>query len=368
MKKRVQKQLALIKKALKKYLPKQLRTKKAAGTAMTVAAVLAVIMVLCLCGVLRQKDGGTPRPEAVRETAQENAGEGLRETDPEESGQKTPSKAGTQPEERNEDRSGEDSLTGTKQNAGVQQKVQRKLSSREQLLLRLLNEMPKKAAQYVLTEDESGKGNDSDLLEQGMVLSFFTAPYPSNKGSEKNAKKAADYLNGAVVPPGEEFSYNRRIGERTKERGFVEAPVIYGSKMVPGLGGGICEISSMLYNLCLQSGLSVLERSPHSLLVPYVPGGLDAAVSWGSIDFRFENSYEVPVILLAGYDDTEQIFLVAAVARGGKDLLGGTRYVPVSTRTGDLTYETGVEIWHGTTKTGIQKIGTSHYAGIDDAE
>lgn len=372
MKKKIQKQLALIKKVLKKYLPKQLRTKKAAGTAMTVAAVLAVITVLCLCGVFRQKDGGTPRSEAV-ETAQENAGEEGQETDPEESGQKTPSKSGTQPEESSEEQSGEDSAAGTKQHADAQeetaqQKVQRKLSSREQLLLRLLNEMPEKAAQYVLTEDESGKENDSDLLEQGIVLSFFTAPYPSNEGSEKNAKKAADYLNGAVVPPGEEFSYNRRIGERTKERGFVEAPVIYGSKMVPGLGGGICEISSMLYNLCLQSGLSVLERSPHSLLVPYVPGGLDAAVSWGSIDFRFENSYEVPVVLLAGYDDTEQIFLVAAVARGGKDLLGGTRYVPVSTQTGDLTYETGVEIWHGTTKTGIQKLGTSHYAGIDDAE
>ena len=355
MKKRIQKQLALIKKVLKKYLPKQLRTKKAAGTAMAVAAVLAVITVLCLCGVFRQKDGGTPQPEAVRETAQENAGEA------------------TQTKENKEDPAEDDSPAESEQEAGeqdqaAQRRVQRKLSSREQLLLRLLNEMPKKAAQYVLTEDESGKENDSDLLEQGIVLSFFTAPYPSNKGSEKNAKKAADYLNGAVVPPGEEFSYNRRIGERTKERGFVEAPVIYGSKMVPGLGGGICEISSMLYNLCLQSGLSVLERSPHSLLVPYVPGGLDAAVSWGSIDFRFENSYEVPVVLLAGYDDTEQIFLVAAVARGGKDLLNGTRYVPVSTQTGDLTYETGVEIWHGTTKTGIQKIGTSHYAGIDDAE
>ena len=355
MKKRIQKQLALIKKVLKKHLPKQLRTKKAAGTAMAVAAVLAVITVLCLCGVFRQKDGGTPQPEAVRETAQENAGEA------------------TQTKENKEDPAEENSPAESEQEAGdrdktAQRRVQRKLSSREQLLLRLLNEMPKKAAQYVLTEDESGKENDSDLLEQGIVLSFFTAPYPSNKGSEKNAKKAADYLNGAVVPPGEEFSYNRRIGERTKERGFVEAPVIYGSKMVPGLGGGICEISSMLYNLCLQSGLSVLERSPHSLLVPYVPGGLDAAVSWGSIDFRFENSYEVPVVLLAGYDDTEQIFLVAAVARGGKDLLNGTRYVPVSTQTGDLTYETGVEIWHGTTKTGIQKIGTSHYAGIDDAE
>ena len=91
----------------------------------------------------------------------------------------------------------------------------------------------------------------------------------------------------------------------------MEAPVINGGRMEMGLGGGICEISSLLYNLCLQSGFTVLERSPHSLLVPYVPGGLDAAVSWGTMDFRFRNSYTVPVVLLAGYDEEEQIFMAS---------------------------------------------------------
>lgn len=405
MNKEIRKQLIRIKRVLKKYLPRQLRTKKAAGTALAVAAVLAIAAVTCWgsLAALENQETGSTEARSGEQAGQENSArseyeqskdgsagtereQGLEDdawTEREQSKKDAASmKIGQNPgETTGNGESGEDAASiKSEQAQAASSGVQRRLSSREELLKRLVEEMPQKAAQYVVSDPEQPQSADTgtsaakaeketeDLWESGIVISYFTAPYPSNSGSEYNAKKAADYLNGAVIPKHSSFSYNKRIGERTKERGFVEAPVILRNKMVPGLGGGICEISSMLYNLCLQSGLPVTERSPHSLQVPYVPGGLDAAVSWGSIDFCFENPYDVPVVLLAGYDDKEKMFLVAAVAPNGAKLLGGTRYVPVSEKIGELTYEARVEVWQGTVQTGIQKLGTSHYAGVDDAE
>lgn len=326
-----------IKKLLKKIIPgriwKKLRSskfrKKAAGTAVVVAAVLVITVIGIGCRIYIRREAALEKERIARE------------------------------QEENEQRERE-ALESAEREEKKEPQVVRKLSAEEQLLQTLLEEMPEESAKKAGIRTSS---KDTEL-----VISWFTAPYPSNSGSEYNAKKAAARLNGAVVPAGEKFSYNKRIGERTKENGYVEAPVIMGGKMVQGLGGGICEISSMLYNLCLQSGFEVLERSPHSLLVPYVPGGLDAAVSWGTMDFCFENPYEVPVVLLAGYDDEAKLFEVAAVADGGAGLLQGRQYVPVSEKVGELHYETSLEIWQDTVQIGVKELGENYYAGVDEAE
>ena len=340
--------------------------KKAAGTAVVVAAVLAIAAIGIGCRVYLRREAALEQERIAGEQEENERAE-----------REEREKAEQEPEEP---------------------QVVRELSAEERLLQTLLEEMPEKSAGKAgirvstaaetsaspeqssgevsaspapssgETSDVRAEAGDTELSAAGLVISWFAAPYPSNSGSEYNAKKAAARLNGAVVPAGEEFSYNKRIGERTKENGYVEAPVIMGGKMVQGLGGGICEISSMLYNLCLQSGLEVLERSPHSLLVPYVPGGLDAAVSWGTMDFRFENPYEVPVVLLAGYDDDAKLFEVAAVADGGAALLQGRQYVPVSEKVGELHYETSLEIWQGTVQIGQEKLGENYYMGVDEAE
>ena len=363
-----------IKKLLKKIIPGRIRKKlrsskfrkKAAGTAVVVAAVLAIAAVGIGCRVYLRREAALEQERIAGEQEENERAE-----------REEREKAEQEPEEP---------------------QVVRELSAEERLLQTLLEEMPEKSAGKAgirvstavetsaspeqsseeasaspapssgEASDVRAEDDDTELSAAGLVISWFTAPYPSNSGSEYNAKKAAARLNGTVVPAGEEFSYNKRIGERTKENGYVEAPVIMGGKMVQGLGGGICEISSMLYNLCLQSGLEVLERSPHSLLVPYVPGGLDAAVSWGTMDFRFENPYEVPVVLLAGYDDDAKLFEVAAVADGGAELLQGRQYVPVSEKVGELHYETSLEIWQGTVQIGQEKLGENYYMGVDEAE
>ncbi|MDI3298155.1 MAG: VanW family protein [Bacillota bacterium] len=107
---------------------------------------------------------------------------------------------------------------------------------------------------------------------------------------------AVDYF---LVKPGEVFSFWRALGEPTRERGYLEAPVISGEAFVPGVGGGLCQLSSTLYNAVLDARLEVVERHGHSLAVDYVPPGRDATVAWDMLDFRFRNDSDGPILVRA---------------------------------------------------------------------
>ncbi len=112
-----------------------------------------------------------------------------------------------------------------------------------------------------------------------------------------NVELASKLINGTVLAPGEVFSYNDVVGERTAERGFKNAQIYVQSKVVDGLGGGICQVSSTLYNAVLYADLEVVERRCHSLPVTYVPLGQDATVAFGYIDFRFKNDRDYPIVV-----------------------------------------------------------------------
>lgn len=106
-----------------------------------------------------------------------------------------------------------------------------------------------------------------------------------------NIQLGVNKLNGAIVKPGETFSFNDYIGPRTKEAGYQEAIIFDGhGNKVDGYGGGICQISSTLYNAVLNAGLEVIERHEHSREVPYIESGKDATVSYGAEDFKFKNN------------------------------------------------------------------------------
>jgi vancomycin resistance protein YoaR len=114
-----------------------------------------------------------------------------------------------------------------------------------------------------------------------------------------NVELASKLINGTVLAPGEVFSYNNVVGERTAERGFKNAQIYVQSKVVEGLGGGICQVSSTLYNAVLYADLEVVERRWHSLPVTYVPLGQDATVAFGYIDFKFKNNRDYPIEVLS---------------------------------------------------------------------
>lgn len=120
-----------------------------------------------------------------------------------------------------------------------------------------------------------------------------------------NVALAARHVAGRVVRPGETVSTVRMIGPITRERGYRDGPGYAGGRIVPTVGGGACKIGTSLYNAAVHAGLTVVERHPHSMVVPYVPPGRDAAIATGYKDVRFRNDYGTPVLLWAGMrDDT----------------------------------------------------------------
>jgi vancomycin resistance protein YoaR len=125
-----------------------------------------------------------------------------------------------------------------------------------------------------------------------LISSFSTNFDAGNTPRSSNIRLAAKIIDGTIVPPGATFSFNEVVGERTEEKGFREAGVYINGKVDTGIGGGICQVSTTLYNTVLLADLFVLERSNHSLTVPYVPLSRDAAVSWGTQDFKFRNNTE----------------------------------------------------------------------------
>ncbi|MCT4595292.1 MAG: VanW family protein [Anaeromicrobium sp.] len=130
------------------------------------------------------------------------------------------------------------------------------------------------------------------------LLSEFTTKYsPSNKPRSSNIAMATSYVNGTLLKPGEIFSYNDTVGKRTSERGFKIAGIYKNGKVSKGLGGGICQGSTTLYNAVLLGDLEIVDRNNHSLTVPYVPLSRDATVSWGTQDFKFKNNTDKDIYI-----------------------------------------------------------------------
>ncbi|MGB9840428.1 VanW family protein [Thermovenabulum sp.] len=122
------------------------------------------------------------------------------------------------------------------------------------------------------------------------IASFSTRFNLNQKDRINNIKLASDILNGIIIAPMEVFSFNETVGERTKEKGYRDAPIYFNNEVIQGTGGGVCQISTTLYNLVLLADLEVIERHHHSMPVGYVPPGRDATVSYGILDLKFKNN------------------------------------------------------------------------------
>ena len=132
------------------------------------------------------------------------------------------------------------------------------------------------------------------------IQSFSTEFNPSNPNRVGNIRVSSEAINGTVVLPGEVFSTNKAMGPRVKSSGYTEAPTIVNGTLVPGLGGGVCQVSSTLYNAALLADLEIVERRPHSLRVSYVPASRDAVISGDYVDLKFKNTTGYP-IYIGGY-------------------------------------------------------------------
>lgn len=132
------------------------------------------------------------------------------------------------------------------------------------------------------------------------VLGGYSARF--RQGEEQrnhNIETAARALDGHVIAPGAAFSFNQAVGQRTGKRGYQVAPTLTLEGAEPALGGGVCQVSSVLFNAMMQADLELVERSQHSRPIRYIPPGRDATVSWGHLDLKVKNPHPFPVTIRA---------------------------------------------------------------------
>lgn len=137
---------------------------------------------------------------------------------------------------------------------------------------------------------------------QAELGSYRTSLADRTEAQRHNIHQAVLALDGVVIEPGETFSFNETVGPRTPERGYREAPAFLERDLVTSIGGGICQVSSTVYNAAILSGLKIVERHPHFRRVASVPPGRDATVWYGMADLRFMNPLPHPVRLFIGTD------------------------------------------------------------------
>ena len=169
---------------------------------------------------------------------------------------------------------------------------------------------------YCVHYEKYGKTEGRSAAGDGMALAGSTAAiapantlggsyataYNPNISRATNISLAASRINGMVIQPGENFSFNQAILPRTSANGYVEATMIVNKKFVPGIGGGLCQVSSTVYAAMLDAGLPATERHPHSLRVTYIPEGMDATISGNTLDLRFTNIFAEPIQIQATAD------------------------------------------------------------------
>lgn len=152
---------------------------------------------------------------------------------------------------------------------------------------------------------------DDALRSIGQTVSTFATNFSAgNVPRSHNIRLATELISGHVLMPGDRLSFNETVGQRTAKRGFRMAGVYVMGRSDFDFGGGICQVSSTMYNAALLAGLKIVQRRPHSKPVPYVPVGRDATVNWGSIDLVIENNRSTPIAMIGNYAPGRLTFTV----------------------------------------------------------
>lgn len=176
--------------------------------------------------------------------------------------------------------------------------------------------VPVSATPAAVTEQSLKRLGVTDL--RGKVTTYYDA---GNRPRTNNILVASRTIGEVMLAPGEVFSFNQRVGQRTVGRGYQVAQVILADALVPGLGGGICQVSSTLYAAAVQAGVTVLDRTNHSLPIWYMEPGLDATVSWGGPDLVLRNDTGQSLLVTVTNDPLGALTVRFFGPQGGNDRL-----------------------------------------------
>ena len=199
--------------------------------------------------------------------------------------------------------------------------------------------------------------NDIDSSAFRYQVSTFSTNYdPGYTSRVNNLRLAASKINGKILKPGEIFSFNEVVGKRTVEAGYTNAPIFVNGQVEDGTGGGICQISSTLYNAALLANLKIVDRRNHNYTTSYLKAGRDATVVYGAIDFKFQNTRKYPIKIEASVSGGVARFTIYGVKEENEYTV---KIIPVQTATiakttqyiDDPTLAEGSEV--------VKQVGTS---------
>ncbi len=158
------------------------------------------------------------------------------------------------------------------------------------------------AIEIPISEEKAPEMTAKEAAAIDTVLGQYTTYFTAGGNRSKNIELAAHSISGIYVKPGGDFSYNQSTGARSADNGYLEAPVIINGKLEPGAGGGVCQVSSTLFNAVILAGLQVTERTCHFSPVAYAPMGRDATVAEGYLDFCFRNHLKEGIYVYTVYE------------------------------------------------------------------
>lgn len=186
--------------------------------------------------------------------------------------------------------------------------------------------------------------------EKYKTLATFTTKTTANSKRNTNVKLSAQAMNGTILHPGEEFSFNQVVGERTEAKGYMGAAAYNNGEVVQEIGGGVCQVSSTLYNVVLRAGLKTTLRRSHTFEPSYVTPGCDATVSWNGPDYKFVNNTSAAIGIRSNYYDrtvTISIYGIPVLEEGVKYSLDSKKLkdmdLPAPTYEEDPTLQPGAE-------------------------
>lgn len=193
-------------------------------------------------------------------------------------------------------------------------------------------------------------------LKNGFArLASFSTKTTSDERRNTNIRLAAQALSGATVMPGETFSFNERVGERTQQKGYQMAPAIAGGTTSDEIGGGVCQVSSTLFNAAAMSDMTIVKRSPHAWPSSYIDKGLDATVNWPGLDFSFRNNRSTPVFIIARYEKRKLTVEVYGMMTGpGESVALDTTLVSTTRPPGEPVYQQNEKLPPGTQRVAKQ--------------
>ena len=156
---------------------------------------------------------------------------------------------------------------------------------------------------YMSTAPVMPRVTKAELINSFTRISSFTTRTTADENRNSNVYLAARAVSGTAVMPGETFSFNAATGERTPDKGYLPAAAIADGTTVEEVGGGVCQVSSTLFNAAAMADMTIVARSPHTWPSNYVEKGLDATVNWPNLDFQFRNDRSTPVFIVAWYQE-----------------------------------------------------------------